>query len=344
MHLQEECEMHIVFIDSNIYLRFFDNAQPEYKKLLTTVLEVKSSIFITDQIVAEVNRNKLAVFQATCNDSLADSVLTNRHLPEHFDSSTNKVITEWNKKRKELQESSKKLVKEQDDIFHSILTQISTSTDEVSKALEPLFASAKTASTEEIEAAEHRKRRGNPPGKVQDSLGDQISWEQLLMQVTEANGIWIITNDLDYLTEHRDKCYFNPYLLAELTNAAKQKPAIRCFNKLADGLRDFNSQLTTKLTSLPTEKVLDEISKKELFPTLSGLQYASGSVPVGSLSGFSGSQGSIGRFAPLSQCPFCASRGTVIGPITAYIGTGALAYQYICNNCGRNWEIVEPNE
>lgn len=59
-----------ILIDANLYLRFYDARQAEYKKLLRTLVEIQDSIFITQQIVSEVQRNKLAVFQKSCAPSI----------------------------------------------------------------------------------------------------------------------------------------------------------------------------------------------------------------------------------------------------------------------------------
>ncbi len=50
-----------VFIDANIYVNFFDSNQSTLKALLDSLVEIKDSLFISSQIVDEVNRNKLDV-------------------------------------------------------------------------------------------------------------------------------------------------------------------------------------------------------------------------------------------------------------------------------------------
>ncbi|MCI0707159.1 MAG: PIN domain-containing protein, partial [Ignavibacteriae bacterium] len=260
--------MNILFIDTNMYLRFFDSSQPEYKKLLKTVVELKDQIFISEQIVAEVNRNKLAVFERSCGDNLTDNELRTRHLPEHFDSKTDNAISDWNKSRKELQEQSEKLIDKQNEIFRTILNQISTSSDEVSKSLAPLFSLAQKPSNVELEQAKARKLLGNPPGKPQDPLGDQITWEQFLNRISTATAIWIASGDYDYLTTYKNQCYLNAFLHAEIIGKSKNKPKIYCFNRLSECLKHLNKASPRELTSLPKDDELKEISKLDDLPPI----------------------------------------------------------------------------
>ncbi|MGA9363906.1 MAG: PIN domain-containing protein [Bacteroidota bacterium] len=334
--------MDILFIDANIYLRFYDNSQPGYKKLLKTIVEVKDTIFVTEQIVNEVNRDKLSAFRLSCMDSLTDDSIKSRHLPEHFDSSEKEIIKEWNKKREELRNKSQILIREQTTIFDNLLSETSRSTDKVSKELQNIFSTAKKVTPEQYGRAIERKRIGNPPGKPRDPLGDQISWEQLLDSIPDASNLWLISNDSDYFSSYNDKCYLNPFLSSEIYGAAKNIKTIRCFDKLANGLRDFNDHLESKLESLPKEDELKEISNLEVLPGPTG--YASGS--LGTYLGYSGIQNDQRLIHGQPQCPLCHSFFPILGPVITVIDidTPTFLFIYVCQKCQHQWEEIRSSK
>ncbi len=116
---------------------------------------------------------------------------------------------------------------------------------------------------------------GNPPGKVKDSLGDQMNWELILKNVSEIKELYIVSTDSDYLYNFESNCYFNSFLYNELIN---ENPSIKvsCFDQLTSCLEKINSFQIIK--SLPKPKELDEIKleEQEYFmydPILSGYYY-----------------------------------------------------------------------
>lgn len=93
--------MAIIFIDTNIYLRFYDSSKPELRKLLPAIKELKDSIFITGQIVDEVNRNKLKLICDILDGYREKIKIAKDTIPIHFDTEENKDASEWNKKKRE---------------------------------------------------------------------------------------------------------------------------------------------------------------------------------------------------------------------------------------------------
>jgi PIN like domain len=51
-----------VFIDANVYLAFYDEKYASLRALLRPLRSVRRELFITEQIVNEVDRRKLYVF------------------------------------------------------------------------------------------------------------------------------------------------------------------------------------------------------------------------------------------------------------------------------------------
>jgi hypothetical protein len=254
----------LIFIDSNIYLRFYDTKQSNFKQLLKSLIQLKDRIFVTRQIADEVYRNKCQIFEQTFSNYLKQisQGLQNVQLPEHLDIEKNEKIKEWNKRREKVKEQNDILIKELKAIYKSIFFQIVTSNDDVSKGLSEVFKFAKVETEEELENAFRRKKIGNPPGKNNDSVGDQINWQQLLNNVANINKLIIVSNDYDYFVEIEDELMLNPLLKQELL-AVNPRLNIACFNKLSNGLKSINEYNTGNPFKLPKTSVLEQIILEE---------------------------------------------------------------------------------
>src|SRR5271157_4476628 len=53
--------MRRIFLDANIYLEFYQVGWKEFPKLLPSLNAIKADILVTEQIRAEVDRNKLGI-------------------------------------------------------------------------------------------------------------------------------------------------------------------------------------------------------------------------------------------------------------------------------------------
>ena len=253
----------LLYIDSNIYLRFYDSNQAEYKKLLKTLKSLKDKIFITKQIQYEIDRNKADVFRNSFDTYLKQARNYNSiTLPEHLDDLKDSEITLWNKERKELITILEKSNKKLNEIYKRKMTLISESQDEVSKILNLLFQKAEEYSNEEILKARERKERGNPPGKSNDPLGDQINWEQLLSKIKDVDELYIISNDHDLLTTIENTSFLNPLLYQELI-LIKEKLKVSCYHSLSNALLNLTKTSSEKIQNLPSKAILEEINNKE---------------------------------------------------------------------------------
>lgn len=253
----------VIFIDANIYLRFYDSTSHHFKSLLNTLIELKESIFITEQICSEVNRNKLS---AAMNSLLANQKsldITTITLPEHLDNNEDEKLKQWNDTRKSILKEENKLKNEYSLIVNNTLESIMRSEDNVSKSLSIIFSSAKRASSSEILSARLRKELGNPPGKSGDPLGDQLTWEQFLT-IYSTQEIWLITNDNDYLTRYEKNYYLNSYLYNELKiKSNNAPPKIHIFNALADGIEDYDVRNGKKINTFPSNVEMEKIKTEE---------------------------------------------------------------------------------
>jgi hypothetical protein len=307
--------MNLLYIDANIYLGFYNSNQREFKKLLDSLIELKHNILLTDQICNEITRNKLKVFRGSIESYVSQLSLLPTTLPEHFDDETSPSFSDWNKKRREIDDKIKESNKEIIPLLDAASKDISKSVDTVSKKLEPLFADAKEATDADIFKARLRREVGNPPGKRDDPLGDQLSWEVLLTNVPKMSKLMIVSSDRDYYSENKNKkeLYLNPFLVQDLKSA---NPAIEfeVFNKLSEALREFAK--LTEIKSLPPADTLNKISAGE-------------DVSLRSFNSF-------GReFLPKKPtlCPNCQSTNSFLDGAYLRSQYGRLTLQFICTQC-----------
>ena len=253
----------VIFIDANVYLRFYDTSSPKLKLLLKFITEIKDKIFVTEQIRDEVNRNKLQVAINSFSENFKELGIKKSTLPEHFDEHHDKKLAKWNKKRTKIIDQENVLKREYSKIVSDILMAIMKSTDNVSLELNKVFNLSKPPSEEEIKLARIRKELGNPPGKSDDTLGDQLSWQQFL-STYDNKEVWIITNDRDYFSKHEKILYLNPFLYNELKNKIdNNSPKIYLFRSLHDGIEDFCAKTGCQLENLPSKEEMKQIRIEE---------------------------------------------------------------------------------
>jgi hypothetical protein len=248
----------MLFIDANQYLNLF--RMDSGKRLLAALEEQDKYIFVPEQIVNEVERNKVRVaasFLATKQLKL-DSIA----IPDHILSTTDSTVEDIRKRLDEISDSVKKTKEDFRKLAHDLLKQIARSEDEVSKRLAVIFSHAARPTKREFGRALERKRVGNPPGKKGDSLGDQLSWEQLLT-VSEKKALWIVTKDSDYATEHDSKMFLNALLYSELAQLYGSAPEVFCFDNIPDAFKHFSETTKVRADKLPTPEETKQIKKEQ---------------------------------------------------------------------------------
>ena len=250
----------IIFIDANQYLRFYDSNSREFKKLLKAIEEIHKNIFCTNQIKDEIDRNKLRVFTLSFNGYIGQFGIKRVFLPEHLEANAEEKIKQWNQVTKTLEEKISEQKKTLKNIAIEFAEKITTNKDEVSQTLAKVFVNSRECTEEQLIAARKRKEVGNPPGKINDPLGDQLSWGQLLSEANTIDELWIISNDTDFIIEFEGKYFLNPFLVSEL----KKKNGgvkIYCFRTLSEGLKSFSA--SNKIETLPAVDELEKIAEEE---------------------------------------------------------------------------------
>jgi len=220
------------------------------KRLLDSLEEQKTYVFVSEQIADEVLRNKLGCAQSFFSDKLKVAI----QIPDHLLGITDHETAEL---RKTIEEARNKLT----NLVAEALARISRSEDE---RLGALFDKAVSPSPDELQRARERKERGNPPRKPKDPLGDQITWEQLLSHCKESKstGLWIITRDSDYYINHDNKLLLNSFLMCNLINSCGVALEIHCHDNLLKGITHFGRNAGVTAEKLPTAEEAAVIEKE----------------------------------------------------------------------------------
>ena len=149
----------MLFIDANIYLDFFRSNKEELKKLLPTLESLKIEIFITEQVVNEVSRNKVKIASDSLKEYLNKCNLQSVRLPEHLDND-DKKIKKWNEAEAKLRAEMRSLDAELNNIINNLLITVTEGKDSVSVAFNNIFKKAVTPIAAEFEQAKLRKELG----------------------------------------------------------------------------------------------------------------------------------------------------------------------------------------
>jgi predicted nucleic acid-binding protein len=237
----------MIFIDTNQYLDLYALTAKK-KKTLELLTAQQEYIFVTSQVVEEVQRNKVRIM-ATQVGELLETLPT-----------WTKVAPLVNLSKEELKglKLTKKAV-----VTAAALTleRISKSEDELSITLDKLFSKAHCHTPDELQRARDRKERGNPPGKG-NKIGDELSWEQLLSHYKGESKLWIITKDLDFCTKIGSQSILNAFLHQELLQRNAQIKVF-CFHSLAQGIEHFTDTTgKNREKRIPPEEV-EEIKKEQ---------------------------------------------------------------------------------
>jgi hypothetical protein len=250
----------LLFIDANQYLYLYEMVSG--KKLLVTLEDLRAHIFVTTQVVDEVNRNKVKITARFLDDWLKKSELSSISVPGHLLRPEDGRVERMHELQ-ELRQKLKETKEERIEMTHHLLAQVSQSKDEVSKILASIFSQAVPPDEGELERARARRERGNPPGTQSDPLGDQLNWEQILSHCKDKPRLWIISKDSDYGAVHAGEMFLNASLFQELAQLYKAEPAVFCFDNIAEGLEHFVKTTGAKTENLPTPEETKQIKKEQ---------------------------------------------------------------------------------
>jgi len=211
--------------DANIYLDLYRGDARQ--KLLPSLVNLPG-LFVSRQIVEEVTRNRIEVGTEQLNAALEKTACID--LPPQvtlaFDDSLTNSLAEFNRAASKLQRSI-------DERLTTILASIVEGSDPVTSELRHLFARAASPTPAEMTLARERRERGNPPGKLKDPLGDQLTWEQFLSYSRDAKRIVVVSRDGDHAAGWKGHQVLDALLAADL-----QRVAPGCRTEFYIGLAD----------------------------------------------------------------------------------------------------------
>lgn len=201
--------MHKVFVNTNALLGIYvysSDDLTQLKKLADEIQSARISLFLTDQVMFEFERNRAVKLKETLKQfegSKEVSAFPDIVKQHPSFASLNAAAEEFRTKKALVTQQVKRDIFERKLPADLVLEEIKHHT-EISPATQL-----------DLEAAELRMKRGNPPGKP-GSFGDAINWEMLLRMCARPTDLHFVTQDSDFLSPlDSDKETFNEFLERE---------------------------------------------------------------------------------------------------------------------------------
>lgn len=273
----------LVFIDANQYLDLYrlPIRKGKSKKVLDLLREHQDHIFVTAQVVDEVQRNKLRAAEGFLIEQFKQlekwSGVT--VLSDYLFDMSGEPAAILPEKLRDLAQEIEKVKERLKNAAGKTLQLISLFGDKESKVLEQLFSKALPPTPEELLRAKERKERGNPPGKKTAPLGDQLTWEQLIRHFKGKSKLWIISKDSDYLSKRYGKTLLNPLLYQDLARLNQPPPEVFCFDSIGVGINDFAQKTGVEAKKLLTPEESQELKEaQDALPPLDSLGWLSSNI------------------------------------------------------------------
>jgi len=208
-------EVKHVFIDSNIFLDFYRLGKDDLEKLTQLIDLIKNGkikIYLTKQVYDEFFRNREEAFKKTYKNFLDEKV--NIQMNSIF-----KNYPEY----KKITLVKRALEKLKSDLGQKVEVDMNSRSLIADEVVKKIFdASQFIASDIFLDKAIVRHKLGNPPGKKNNSYGDEINWETLLQCVPDGEKLIIISNDGDYESPMSER-KIDSYLEVEWKKIKKSK-------------------------------------------------------------------------------------------------------------------------
>lgn len=238
----------ILFIDTNIYLKFYhftNDELEELNKLIVLMDEKKIKLFIPQQVLDEFKRNREV--------KIADALKTFKA------QKLNNTFPAFCKEYKEYQKIKDAITefdKNKKDLIKNLELAIETFELKADQVINEIFQKAIKipSSNTLIDQAKLRYDLGNPPGKKK-SYRDALNWECLLAAIPEKEDLYFVSDDKDYFSEIDSK-RFNSFLNQEWRDDKKSE--IKFYKSLSELFKE----------SYPTIKIASELKKDILIKDL----------------------------------------------------------------------------
>jgi predicted nucleic acid-binding protein len=217
-----------LFIDTNVLLSFYHLTSEdieELKKLVALVEKKRIDLIVPKQVENEFWRNRGA--------KIADAMKKLR------EAKFNASFPAFSKDYGEYAEI-RDMLKKADKLHSTLISKImddarstSLKADEIvtglfEKATKPAF------SQDHYLSAVMRTRLGNPPGK-NETVGDAMNWEALLISVADGTDLHLVSEDKDYRSQLSENV-FNEFLRNEWET--KKSSQLYYYSKMSDFFKE----------------------------------------------------------------------------------------------------------
>jgi predicted nucleic acid-binding protein len=217
-----------LFIDTNVLLSFYHLTSEdieELKKLVVLVENKEIELIVPKQVENEFWRNRGAkIFDA---------------MKRLRDAKFNVSFPAFSKDYDEYAEI-RDLLNKADKLHAELVSKITDDAKKTSlkadEIVTGLFKKAKKPAfkQEHYMNALMRTRLGNPPGK-NESVGDALNWETLLVTVGDWTDLYLVSDDKDYRSQLSEGI-FNEFLREEWEN--KKSSELHYYSKISDFFKD----------------------------------------------------------------------------------------------------------
>jgi len=229
----------LFFIDANKYLDLYRTKTGRLS--LAGIHEQADHIFVTQKVVDEVRRNTIKETANFLTNRFDELPLVNANVPDQLFGATKDQSKNIKRQVEDIRRMIQQVNTELRTLKMDIMKKVAQSTDEVSTALAPIFAKAVRHSDRQLQRAKARKERGDPPGKTNNPIGDQLTWEQILCRFVGKTKLWIVTKDSDYGSMYGKKPgegFVNRLLYDELRKVSPGAEAF-LFENVPDAIEHF---------------------------------------------------------------------------------------------------------
>lgn len=233
-----------VFIDTNTYLQFIERPNEKLQsldELKNLMKDGEITLVFPDITRDEFHRNYPAI-------SMRYVELLRKNAPKRPPMSA--VLKSKGKKQKttRLEQVHKRYIEE----INKAAKRQKESVEKLVKKIDQLKNKAEDINDDAgiVEAAQVRRLRGNPPGKKQGPLGDEIAWETLLRFCTDDDLV-IISGDSDWKHLMESEPELNPLLRIEWEKVSEKK--ITLYETLGVFINDV-----TEPDTIPSEEIDEE--------------------------------------------------------------------------------------
>lgn len=227
--------MHL-FIDTNVFLRFYsytDDRLEELKKLVMLIEKGDVILYVPSQLKDEIARNRETEIRRTYKDLV--ELRLEKGFPyifrSHDDFSTIlKALDAFYKIKKKILEGLERDIQEKKLVADLAITKLLSKGKEID-------------CKEFLEKAITRIQFGRPPGK-EGKLGDALNWECLLASVPDKKDFFLVSKDSDYQSPI-NQAQLNGYLRDEWH--MKKKSTVYFYQSLTDWASQHQKDILLKL-------------------------------------------------------------------------------------------------